>query len=246
MDNVQTVINRQKAFFTSRKTKEPEYRIRALKKLKDTIQCREEGIFAALQQDLGKSPMESYATEIALVLEELTTQIKHLKHWASPRRVKTPLTHFISHSYILPEPYGVILIIAPWNYPFQLLMTPLAGALAAGNCVALKSSRFAPATQEVMESIIGECFPEEYVSFFRGGNDINQSLLQERFDYIFFTGGTETGRHVMEAAAHFLTPVSLELGGKSPVIVDKDADLELAARRIIWGKCINAGQTCVA
>ncbi|MFN8207458.1 MAG: aldehyde dehydrogenase [Bacteroidales bacterium] len=236
----------QRKFFATLLTRDTRFRKASLISLRDEIRAKEKEICQALEIDLGKSQFEGYATEVGLVLKEISLQIKNLHRWAGPRRVRTPLSHFFSFSYIQPEPYGVVLIIAPWNYPFMLTFTPLAGAVAAGNCVVIKPSQHAPATGKIMEEIIRNVFQEEHVSLFQGGREMNEVLLREPFDYIFFTGSVPVGKLVMEAASKNLTPVSLELGGKSPCIIDADADLVTAARRVVWGKFTNAGQTCVA
>ena len=223
-----------------------EERIDQLDTLHATIRQRENLICDALQADLGKRPEEAYMTEIGMVLSEISFIINHLKRWARPKRVHTPLAQFPSRSYILKEPYGVVLVMAPWNYPFQLTMNPLVGALAAGNHAIVKPSAYAPATAQVIESLVSACFPPEQAAVILGGRTENQALLEERFDYIFFTGGVNVGKMVLEKAARFVTPVTLELGGKSPCIVDATADIPVAARRIAFGKGINSGQTCVA
>lgn len=239
-------IQKLRDFFLTNETKDVAYRIAALKRLRHTIKKQETAIFDALFEDLNKSDFEAYATEVSLVLHEIDLNIRKLRKWAKPERRRTPLLFFPSKSKIYKEPYGVVLIIAPWNYPFQLMMSPLVAAVGAGNCVALKTSPNAPATALVMEKIVEEVFVTEHVTIFHGNREVNQALLTERFDYIFFTGSPSLGKVVMEAAAKHLTPVTLELGGKSPCIVDEDADLAIAARRIIWGKTINSGQTCIA
>lgn len=223
-----------------------EERLEALELLREGILRREKEIFQALEQDLGKSPGEAYMTEIGMVLTELRCAIRHLQKWAAPQQVKTPLAQFPARSYILKEPYGVVLIMAPWNYPFQLTLSPFIGALAAGNHCILKPSNYSPATSGVIYDLIAECFPAERAAVILGGREENQALLEQRFDYIFFTGGVSVGKIVLEKAARHLTPVSLELGGKSPCIVDDSADIAVAARRIAFGKGLNAGQTCVA
>lgn len=223
-----------------------EERVEALELLREGILRREQEIYQALEQDLGKSPGEAYMTEIGMVLSELSYAVKHLHQWAAPKRVKTPLAQFPSRSFIFKEPYGVVLIMAPWNYPFQLTLAPFIGALAAGNHCILKPSNYSPATSGVIFDLIAECFPVERAAVILGGREENQTLLDQRFDYIFFTGGVNVGRIVLEKAARYLTPVSLELGGKSPCIVDDSADIPVAARRIAFGKALNAGQTCVA
>ncbi len=233
-------------YFQGGKTREIEFRIGKLKQLKKAILDREEKIEAALWDELHKSAYESYLTEISFVLQELDAHIKHVKSWSKPQKVATPLQLFGSKSRIVYEPLGVVLIIAPWNYPFQLLMSPLIGAVSAGNCAVLKPSPYTPKVGAVMREIIEAVFEPGHVVLVTGGKEVNQALLAERFDYLFFTGSPALGKVVMEAAAEYLTPVTLELGGKSPCIVGQEANLELAARRIVWGKCLNAGQTCIA
>lgn len=227
-------------------TRDIGFRVTKLKQLRDAILSSEERIEAALWQDLHKSAYESYLTEISIVLQELDDHIRHLRRWAKPHKVATPMQLFGSRSRIVCEPLGVVLIIAPWNYPVQLLMAPLIGALAAGNCVVLKPSPYTPHVSAVMADLVADVFAPEHVTVVQGGREINQQLFAERFDYLFFTGSPSLGKVVMKAAAEHLTPVTLELGGKSPCIVDQDADLELAARRLVWGKFLNAGQTCIA
>lgn len=217
-----------------------------LKTLQKSIIAHESEIFDALKKDLNKSPFEAYETEVGITLQELQYVIKHVRSWAKPKRVKTPLLHFKSTSFILSEPYGVVLIMSPWNYPLQLSIAPLIGSIAAGNCTLIKPSAYSPATSAVIAKIVRECFDEGFVAVIEGGREANQALLKEKFDYIFFTGSVEVGKTVMAAAAENLTPVTLELGGKSPCIVDCNTNLEITARRIVWGKCLNAGQTCVA
>lgn len=239
-------FSEMRAFFDAGSTLNIDQRIVWLRALQTGIQKHEQKILAALQQDLGKVPFEGYMTEIGMVLDELRFQIRHLKAWARPRRVRTPLAQFHARSYIHSEPYGLVLIMAPWNYPFQLSIEPLIGAIAAGNCVVLKPSNYAPHTAQAMQIMLEDCLPGNLVRVIQGGRAENTALLDTRFDYIFFTGGKTVGRLVMEKAAQFLTPVSLELGGKSPVIVLNDACIDLAAKRIVFGKLLNAGQTCVA
>ncbi len=247
INNIQSALERQREFFSTHQTREVSFRIATLKTLKKAILVYEKRICEALWKDLHKSEFEAYATEIGLVLEEIGTHLRKLHSWAKPQRVGTnQLIHFWSRSKIYKEPYGVVLIMSPWNYPFQLLVNPLVGAISAGNCAILKPSEYAPFTADVMGQMIGEFFPENYITLFPGGLEENRALLAQQWDYIFFTGSPMVGKVVMEAAAKNLTPVSLELGGKSPCIVDKDADLKVAAARIAWGKFINAGQTCIA
>jgi len=209
--------------------------------------CRNEKlILAALHRDLGKAPFEGYATEIGIVKEEIKFTLKHLDQWAKSKFVPTPVTQFPARSFVYPEPYGVVLIMAPWNYPFQLVTAPLIGAICAGNCAIIKPSADAPNTSKVVAKMAADLFSEKYVAVIEGGRKENEALLNEHFDYIFFTGSVNVGKYVMKRAAEHLTPVSLELGGKSPCIVDETADIKLAARRIVWGKLLNAGQTCIA
>lgn len=239
-------LENMREFFNDGWTLDVAYRKEALMRLKNVIKKYEYDVMDALYEDLGKSDTESYATEIGLVYEEITYMLKHMDKLAKPRYVSTPLTNFLSTSKIIKEPYGTALIMAPWNYPFQLCMVPLIGAVAAGNCAVVKPSNYAPHVAEVVDDIIYEAFDDEHVFVVIGGREANQDLLSHKFDYIFFTGGKAVGRTVMHAASDFLTPVTLELGGKSPCIVDSTADIALTARRIVWGKFLNCGQTCVA
>lgn len=237
---------RQKAFFDSGETLDMRFRTGTLKKIKQLMIKYESEIFNALLKDLGKPAFESFASETGMVLQELNLMIRNLPKWARIKRVYTPLVHFIARSYYRFEPYGRVLIISPWNYPFQLLFNPLIGAVAAGNCVLAKPSRSAVHTSEFMIKMMNDHFNPEYIHLIRGGQEVNQWLLNEKYDYIFFTGSQKVGKQVMRAAAETLTPISLELGGKCPAIVTKDANIKLAARRILWGKMLNAGQSCVA
>lgn len=244
--NVKEIVNRQREYFGTGATKPLDFRLEKLRALKQVIRAYEEKIEAALWDDLHKSAYESYLTEISIVLQELEDHIRHLRRWARPLKVSTPLHLFGGKSRIIYEPLGVALIVAPWNYPFQLLMAPLIGAVAAGNCVILKPSPYAPAIVQVMAAMVAEAFSPEHVTLVPGGREVNQALWSEKMDVIFFTGSPALGKIVMKAAAEHLTPVILELGGKSPCIVDRTADIDLAARRLAWGKCLNAGQTCIA
>ncbi len=246
MAEYKDMLHAQRAYFSKGECKSVDFRIRQLKNLRQWICEHEQEIMSALHQDLNKSPFESYATEIGIVKEEIKYTLKHLRRWAAPKRVKTPITQFPAQSFVYPEPYGVALIMSPWNYPFQLTVAPLVGAICAGNCAVVKPSAYSPATTRVIAGMIKELFVPEYISVVEGGREANQALLDEKFDYIFFTGSVNVGKYVMEKAAAHLTPVSLELGGKSPCIVDETADLKLAAKRIVWGKFLNCGQTCVA
>ncbi|HHX79619.1 MAG TPA: aldehyde dehydrogenase [Acholeplasmataceae bacterium] len=246
MISIREVVQKQRYFFQNNLTKDLKFRAEQLKKLRKAILDHEEEILAALAQDLNKSAFEAYMTEIGIVLEEIRYILKRFKSWAKPKKVKTPLAQFPAKSKIYSEPYGVVLIMSPWNYPFQLTIAPLVGAIAAGNCALVKPSNYSPKTSEAIAKLIEKTFEPEYITVVLGGREANQDLLKQQFDYIFFTGGPTVGRLVMEAAAKHLTPISLELGGKSPCIVDESANIKLAAKRIIWGKFINAGQTCVA
>lgn len=233
-------------YFSTNETKDVRFRLQQLKVLKKAIAQYQERIENALWTDLHKSPEEAFLTEISIVTGEIDYHIKHLKKWAKPKRVHTPIHLLPSSSKIVYEPLGVSLIVAPWNYPFQLLINTLVGSISAGCVSILKPSPDAPAIARVMEEMINEYFDEKYISVVQGGKETNTILFAQRFDIIFFTGSPRVGKVVMEAAAKHLTPVILELGGKSPCIVDKDADIDLAAKRIAWGKLINAGQTCIA
>ena len=244
--NLAELTARQRAYFDSGATRPLSARLAALERLETALSEREEEISRALQTDLNKPPMESYLCETGLVLEEIRFHKRHLAGWMKPRRVRTPLALFPAKSFLCPEPYGRALIMSPWNYPIQLCLSPLVGAISAGCCAVVKPSAYAPASSRVIARLLGEIFPEEYIAVVEGGRAENKALLEEKFDYIFFTGSVSVGREVMAAAARHLTPVTLELGGKSPVIVDRTADLRLAARRIAFGKVLNAGQTCVA
>ncbi|MFP4467400.1 MAG: aldehyde dehydrogenase [Bacteroidales bacterium] len=245
-DQLKKTCLAQRRFFATRKTRELQFRKAQLIKLRKTITKYEQGIIDALWQDLRKSPEETYLTEISVVLMEISHHLKNMSRWARTRRRPTPFHLRPSKSRLMIEPLGRALIIAPWNYPFHLMMSPLVGAISAGCCAILKPSPDARATSALMKEIIRETFDPEYISLVEGGREVNTLLLEQRHDLIFFTGSTKVGKVVMEAAAKYLTPVLLELGGKSPCIVDKDAKVDVAARRIAWGKTINAGQTCVA
>jgi len=246
MENYRSLMAKQQSFFRTEMTKDITYRLEALQKLRNVIKNNEQVLMDALRVDLNKSEFDAYSSEIGFVLEELRFTIKHLRSWVKPKRVKTPITHIGSRSFIFAEPYGVTLIIAPWNYPFQLAIAPLIGAIAAGNCAVIKPSELTPKTSEVLGKLIRDLFSEEYIAVVQGGVETSQALLNETFDYIFFTGSVPVGKVIMEAAAKHLTPLTLELGGKSPCIVHKDANIKLAAKRIAWGKFTNAGQTCIA
>lgn len=246
MEDVTVLLNSQRRFYGTGKTRDIDFRIRQLVRLRESIIKNEADIMGALKKDLNKAPFEAYATEIGMVLEEINYLIKNIKMLAGTKKVRTPVTQFPSASRIYKEPYGIVLIMAPWNYPLQLSLAPLAGAIAAGNCMILKPSEYAPCSSRVIGKVIREVFPEKYIAVVEGGMEVNQRLLQNKFDYIFFTGSVSVGRIIMSEAAKHLTPVTLELGGKSPCIVDETANISLAAKRIVWGKFLNAGQTCVA
>ncbi len=233
-------------FFATQQTQSLTYRIEQLQKLKNAIRSHESAILTALESDLGKPVLEAYLAEFRASLSDVDYALKNIKSWVKPKRVSTSLMQFPAKATIQPEPLGVVLIISPWNYPFSLMMQPLIGAIAAGNCVVLKPSEIALETSKLIHKLIANTFSPEYITVIEGGVDISQALLAEKFDHIFFTGGTEIGRQVMQAAAHHLTPVTLELGGKSPCIVEDDVNLKETAKRIVWGKFLNAGQTCIA
>lgn len=244
--NINELLNDQKKFFYTGKTKEVFFRIETLRKLKNLIIENESEIMDALFKDLHKSKTESYTSEIAYVLKEIDFAIKNLKNWNKPQKAKTSLINQPGNSFVIHEPYGIILIIGPWNYPFGLIFSPLIGAISAGNCVVLKPSEISGKTSEVIADIINKNFPESYLSVIEGDASVSQSLINENIDYIFFTGSTQVGKKIMQAASEYLIPVTLELGGKNPCIVDKDIDFKITAKRIVWGKFFNAGQTCIA
>ncbi|MBR5850598.1 MAG: aldehyde dehydrogenase [Alistipes sp.] len=243
---IQHLVEAQRAYFRSGATRSCTFRRTQLKKLETALLKWEKPLAEALWLDLHKSYKEAYMTELSIVLGEIRNHRRHLHRWMRPQRVASPLKMFPSRSRIITEPLGSALIIAPWNYPVQLLLNPLVGAISAGCTALLKPSPYVPHTSTVIEQLIRETFDEEYIALVQGNREVNTQLLAERFDHIFFTGSPDLGRRVMEAAAAHLTPVVLELGGKSPCIVDSDADCKVAARRIAWGKSLNAGQTCIA
>ncbi len=245
-ERIQEIVRKQRHFFYKGATLDINFRIKALKKLRASIQAHQPQINAALKTDLGKSSFESYMCESGLVLSEISYILKHIHSFSCEKTVHTPLAQFHSRSYRKPSPYGVVLVMSPWNYPFLLTFDPLVDAIAAGNTVVLKPSAYSPATSSIICEIVRECFPEQYVAVITGGRAENTCLLQESFDYIFFTGSQAVGKEVMKQASAHLTPVTLELGGKSPCIIDKSANLKLAAKRIVFGKYLNCGQTCVA
>ena len=245
-EQITQLLEKQRQYFYSGATLNLDFRISALKRLRASIRKHEAQIHAALRKDLGKSNFESYMCETGLVLSEITHMLKNIRSYAKEETVPTPLAQFHSRSFRKPSPYGVVLIMSPWNYPFLLTIEPLVDAIAAGNTAILKPSAYSPATSEVIRLLIHECFDSRYVSVVTGGRAENTHLLSLHFDYIFFTGSQAVGKEVMKKASEYLTPVTLELGGKSPCIVDKTANLRLAAKRIVFGKFLNCGQTCVA
>jgi len=246
LTEIPLLVKEQKTFFGKGRTRDVGFRKAQLDTLHSAISENRDKILSALQQDLSKSAYESYLTEVGIVLDEIRFIRKHLNKWTKPRRVRSGLMLFPAASYIYAEPYGVSLIISPWNYPFQLVIGPLIGSIAAGNCSVVKPSEYAPHTAGIFNEIIGNNFDSNYIAVIEGEEEVSRALLDEMFDYIFFTGSTAVGKMVMQAAARHLTPVTLELGGKSPCIVDRDVDLNLTAKRIVPGKLINAGQTCIA
>ncbi|MFP7494940.1 aldehyde dehydrogenase [Terribacillus saccharophilus] len=246
MENYQDLLNKQRNYFRGGKTKDVQFRIDTLNKLKDLIHTNELAILSAVKQDLNKSELEAKRAEVGLVLAEIDFTLEHLESWAETKEVPTAASHEGAQSFIKPEPYGSVLVIAPWNYPFQLAVSPLVGAIAGGNTAVLKPSELTPNTSAILSSIFNDHFPEEYLHVIEGEVETSTALLKEDFDYIFFTGSTGVGKIVAEAAAKHLTPMTLELGGKSPTIVHEDANLDEAALRIARGKFANAGQTCVA
>jgi aldehyde dehydrogenase (NAD+) len=244
--NLEEIVKAQRAFFRTGATMNAAFRKESLQKLYNGIIAAEKEILEALRKDLNKSEFEGYMTEVGMVRDECRYAIRHVRSWSRPTRVRTPLAQFAASSYVIKEPYGAVLVMSPWNYPFMLTLAPVIGAIAAGNCVVIKPSAYSPATSQAIANLIGRIFPPEHVTVVQGGRKENAALLDIQFDYILFTGSTSVGRLVMEKAARFLTPISLELGGKSPAIIDETADIPLAATRLAWGKFLNAGQTCVA
>ena len=246
MEDIRTLREKQKAFFETGQTKDPQYRVRQLKTLRKALVAYEDKIIDALMEDFKKPPFETITTEIGVTVEEIDYIVKHLKKWSKPKKVPTPLLHVFSKSYLYPEPYGVSLVLGTWNYPVQLVIAPVVGSMAAGNCTIIKPSFTAAATAGVLHDMIGEYFPPEYLAVVQKTPGVYDQVLSEPFDYIFFTGSIGVGKTIMEAASKNLTPVTLELGGKSPCIVDENINLKITARRILWGKFLNAGQTCIA
>ena len=245
-DSIKTIQAKQRAFFQSGQSKALSFRKTSLKALKTAINQREKDIYVALKQDLGKSEFESYISEFSVVMADIDQALSQLKHWSRPKRVTGSLLNFPSKDFIYKAPYGLTLHISPWNYPFQLALAPLVAAVAAGNCVVLKPSEHSPNTSQLVENLISEVFNPGHVTVVQGDAQTAKTLLELRWDYIFFTGSVAVGKIVAKAAAEYLTPVTLELGGKNPCIIDSSAALGLAAKRIVWGKFLNAGQTCIA
>lgn len=245
-EEIQKIVSEQRIFFENANTKDIEKRIKYLKKIKAYILENESVIAAALKEDLGKSPYESYLCEIAVVLAEVNYMLKNIKKLTKKKTVKTPFGQQLSHSYVLAKPYGVTLIMSPWNYPFMLTLPPIIDAVAAGNTCVVKTSAYSPATSALIKKMIESIFEKEYVTVICGGREENQFLLEQKFDYIFFTGSKAVGKYILEKAAKNITPVTLELGGKSPTIIDETANLKISARRLVFGKGFNVGQTCVA
>lgn len=246
MMEISGLVARQRAYFLTQATKPYEARMKSLHAIAAWMSANESAVLDALSQDLGKCAFEGYMTEVAMVRQELKDAMRRLRGWMRPVRARTAIGQAPGRCRILREPYGVALIMSPWNYPFQLAMAPLIGAISAGNCAIVKPSAYSPATSALLRRMAEALFAPDYVAVVEGGREENAELLEQAFDFIFFTGSPQVGRLVMRKAAEHLTPVSLELGGKSPVIVDETADIALAARRLVWGKCLNAGQTCVA
>jgi aldehyde dehydrogenase (NAD+) len=244
--NISEAVQKQREFFNSGVTHSIDFRLEQIRQLKQAVKNNEQQILKALSQDLAKSDFESYETEIGILYGEINHALKHLRTWTKPKRVRTPLPILPSRSYILAEPRGTALIIGPWNFPFQLILVPLLGSIAAGNTSIVKPSEVASETSKILTEIISKTFPTEYVASFEGGPEVADELLKQKFDFIFFTGGMKVGKLVAQHAAQHLTPVILELGGKSPCIVDRNTNLDITARRIAWGKFLNAGQTCIA
>lgn len=245
-NDLNILLQKQKDFFNTEKTKDVNFRIEMLKILYDVIEKNESRIIEALYLDLHKSETEAYTSEIAYVLKEIDLAVAKLKRWSKPKKVGTSLINFPGKSYYFYEPYGIALIIGPWNYPFALITTPLIGAISAGNCAILKPSENSGHTARLLSDLINSNFPAHYISVVEGDASVTQSLISEKIDYIFFTGSTDVGKKIMKSAAEHLIPVTLELGGKNPCIVDSDIDFEVTVRRILWGKFFNAGQTCIA
>ena len=246
MNTIASIVEKQRSFFNSGTTGGVEYRIRQLRLFERVMKENEKLLLDAIYADLKKSPYDTFSSELSLVYREISFMIKNIRRWSRRQRVGTNLVNFPARSYLLPEPYGVTYIAGAWNFPYQLTLIPLVDALAAGNTAVVKPSEVAPRTSAAMATIINDNFPAEYVRVIEGGAEVAQEILEQKFDYIFFTGGTKIGRIVYEAAAKHLTPVTLELGGKNPAFVLPDCNIDVAAKRIVWGKFFNAGQACVA
>ncbi len=246
MGKFRTLLSRQRQYFATGETRDVEFRLKFLRALRKSIIKHEQEILDALHSDLGKAPQESYFTELNIVLNELKYHISNLEDWALPEKLSTPWQFLPSKSYVVNEPLGCVLVLSPWNYPFHLCMYPLIGAISAGNCVILKPSPLSPATNAVIRRIIQKIFPRQYVSVVEADNERTELIVREKFDLIFYTGGKKFAQTIMRAAAENITPVVLELGGKTPVIIDDEAVIDLTAKRIAWGKFLSAGQTCVA
>lgn len=245
-DKLLNIAQTQRRFFYGGVTKTLDFRIKQLKILKAAVEKNETELLAALKADLGKPAAEAYVSEIVDTISDINYALKNIRRWTKPQKVRTPFMLFPAASYIYPEPYGTVLIISPWNYPFKLAVSPLIGAIAAGNCAVIKPSELSEKTSRLMAKIIRENFDQEYISVVEGGREETQQLLAQKFDYIFFTGGAAVGKIIAVAAARNLTPLTLELGGKSPCIVDENVDIEKTAHRIVWGKFFNVGQSCIA
>lgn len=246
MAYIKEIVSNQRAFFQNGNTVEYEARKKQLIKLREMLKNNEEKVYSALKQDLNKSRQDTLMTELGMLYSEIDLSLKNLRNWMEPESIPSPITHKGSKSYIMKEPYGVTLVIAPWNYPLQLAIAPAIGAIAAGNTVIIKPSEHTEATSNLLADMINNTFDSSFFTVIEGAQETSEELLRQRFDYIFFTGSTAVGKVVMRAASEHLTPVTLELGGKSPAIIDTDANITLAAKRIVWGKFTNAGQTCVA
>ena len=246
MEQIEQLIITQKAFFSSGKTREVAYIKSKLQALKSAIISNETAIYEALYKDFKKSKFEAYLSEIGIILSELEMTLKNIENWSKPKRIRAAALNFPSKDYIFSEPYGAVLIIAPWNYPFQLAIAPVISAIAAGNTVVLKPSELTTHTAQLIEGILSTVFETQHLKVIQGGVPETTALLKNRWDYIFFTGSVPVGKIVAKAAAHYMTPVTLELGGKNPCIIDDSVDLKLTAKRLVWGKFVNAGQTCIA
>ena len=244
--DIEKLVANQREYYNTGATIDINFRKDALIRLENALKEWEERISDALRKDLNKSEFEAYMCEIGLTLSEITYAKKHIRKWNKRKHVRTPLAQYISKSYTVRNPYGVTLIMSPWNYPVLLTLSPLIGAISAGNCCVVKPSAYAPHTSDVLAEMIAGIFDEKYIAVVKGGREENSALLEQHFDYIFFTGGVNVGKLVMEKASRNLTPVTLELGGKSPCIVDETANIKMAAKRIVFGKFLNCGQTCVA